>query len=305
MYQGLSRRWQQTSWGRLLIGLMLAQGLFYGVRHLLTGVLLALESAGANQDSWSTFSGLILLQTLQVITLLIGSILAGSSQRQGFVLGAIVGMANGILCAFFNQAPIQTLTPVLIYGQPMLHMVCGALGGWIGSTIWKPLPTFSVAGSPIINRKPAPPRPKNRWFAGRISWFRVLAGSAFAVAGALSATYVLQLVLDASGGKLVTTDDIQDWLIVFEIRVLCLLMGGALAGSNTTNGVKQGLAVGLMAGIILMTMETRSTDKWLVSGLLTFTSTFTLTAVGGWFGSQLFPPVLKYKRIGHLGRGSV
>src|SRR5689334_11318706 len=27
-------RWQQTAWGRILIGLILAQGLFYGLRHL-------------------------------------------------------------------------------------------------------------------------------------------------------------------------------------------------------------------------------------------------------------------------------
>src|SRR5262245_65755160 len=36
--------WQQTPWGRIFIGLLLAQGLYYGLRHLCVAALLAVNA---------------------------------------------------------------------------------------------------------------------------------------------------------------------------------------------------------------------------------------------------------------------
>ena len=54
-------RWQQTFWGRVVIGLILSQGLFYGLRHLLTGILLA-AADGESGDLWESLPHLLLLQ---------------------------------------------------------------------------------------------------------------------------------------------------------------------------------------------------------------------------------------------------
>src|SRR5438309_413809 len=87
--------WQQTPWGRLLVGLILAQGIFHGLRHLCVAWLLASE--GADQpELWNTIPGLILLQSLQVIGLFFGALLAGAGQRQGAVYGAVLGVWNGV-----------------------------------------------------------------------------------------------------------------------------------------------------------------------------------------------------------------
>ena len=88
-----SSRHRKTPWGRILIGLLLAQGLFYGLRHLLTGVMLAVSGEGGHQ----TVQGVVLLQALQVLTLAAGCVLAASGQRQGILLGAVVGVWNGAL----------------------------------------------------------------------------------------------------------------------------------------------------------------------------------------------------------------
>jgi hypothetical protein len=39
--------WQQTPWGRMFIGLLLAQGLYYGLWHLCKAVRFLEHSAGA------------------------------------------------------------------------------------------------------------------------------------------------------------------------------------------------------------------------------------------------------------------
>src|SRR5262245_15954477 len=68
---GHGPRWQQTTWGRILIGLILSQGLFYGLRHLLTAGLLAFHG-GSAQDLWRDVTNLLLLQALQVLGLIAG-----------------------------------------------------------------------------------------------------------------------------------------------------------------------------------------------------------------------------------------
>src|ERR1700692_253893 len=54
--------WQQTSWGRILVGLVLAQGLAYAAQHLYTAGFLARDDANSE---WTTLFGLILLHVLQ------------------------------------------------------------------------------------------------------------------------------------------------------------------------------------------------------------------------------------------------
>jgi hypothetical protein len=288
--------WQQTPWGRILIGLLLAQGLFFGLRHLLTGVMLAVSGAGGRQ----TVQGVVLLQVLQVLTLMAGCVLAGSGQRRGLLLGAVVGVWNGALSALLHSGPAQPLTPVSLAGQLLLQTTFGSLAGWFGCLIWKPLPApgAAVPGAPA--RKPEAVgrlgRPRAPLFQGRVAWVRVAAGAALAVAGTLSATLIFDKMIDASGGLLATTHEVQDRIITWEIKALAVLLGGVLAGAGTRNGLKQGLCVGVLTSAILMGIQARYANRWPAIVALTALGSFSLSLVGGWFGSHLFPPVVKARR---------
>src|SRR5437868_1404903 len=62
-----STQWQQTPWGRIFVGLLLAQGLAHALRLLSTAFLLAaVDEAGRNV--WGTLFGLILLQSFQAVS---------------------------------------------------------------------------------------------------------------------------------------------------------------------------------------------------------------------------------------------
>src|SRR5579884_1996972 len=200
--------WQQTPWGRILIGLVLAQGLFYGLRHLLTAVLMAAQGEEAITQLWTTASALILLQGVRIFSLLGGAVLAGGGQRHGLVLGAVVGAWNGVLSVLFLPGPAQSLTTVAILGQPILQASVGAVGGWLGAAFWKPLPTEPPGGA-------TPPRKLGLrrhmdLFAGPVAWYRVTTGVILAVIGTLTATIVFEKILDLSHGALATTDDMHD-----------------------------------------------------------------------------------------------
>jgi hypothetical protein len=294
-------RWQQTPLARILIGLLLAQGLFHGIRHLLMGVLLAAQGEEGLQQTLASPSGFLLVQSVRLLALLAGTLLAGSGQRYGVMLGAVVGVWNGAL-GFVLPGLTHAMTPVALYGMPLLQVVCGAAGGWMGSVLWKPLP---APGRPTdATRKRGTARRRLPLFAGPVAWVRVVSGVALAVAGALWAKFLFELMLDASGGKLSTSDAMEDRIVIWEIKAFALLLGGALAGATTSNGLKQGLCVGLIAGALLAGTQLRVPDQRLWLSSLTFVSTLIICLGGSWFGCQLFPPVVRFKRLRTFGPAS-
>src|SRR4051794_30913462 len=89
-----ARGWPHKPAGRLFISLGLAQGLFYGLRHLLTGALLVMNGPDGAPDALASLPGLIAVQVMQVLSLLLGGLLAGAGQRKGLVLGGLLGLVN-------------------------------------------------------------------------------------------------------------------------------------------------------------------------------------------------------------------
>ncbi len=296
---GAPVRWRQRAWGRLVIGLALSQGLFYAVRQLLTGAFMALQAEGGPQQSWGSPGGLVLLESLRLLTLLVGAVLAGGGQRHGVVLGALVGLGNGLLSVLWVSGPLPVRSAVVMYGQPLLQTAFGALGGWIGCAYWQPVPLADPEQLRPARKQAA--RRRRSLFAGRIAWFRAALGIALAVAGTLSASVVLDFVIDASQGKLSTTDEMVDRVVTWEIKALALVLGGALAGATRANGLKQGLAVAVGSSAILIGIQLNQPNHRLELALLNLVSCFSLALAGGWFGSQLFPPVLKLRRRRGLG----
>ncbi len=286
--------WRQTPWGRIFIGIVLAQGLFYGLRHLYTGVLLGLQAQGAAPESLASVSNVLLLQALQLIALALGAIMAGACQRSGLILGCMVGIWNGVFSVLFGPAEFRSA--VALYGQPLIHAAFGALAGWIGSTFWKPIPASGT--SRVIRKQPLPKRAV-ALFAGPIAWIRVCLGSVIAVLGTLAAKILLDWMLDHSGGRLATSTDLQDKIVTWEIQSLAVILGGAFAGALTSNGFKQGLCVGLLTGIGLACLSSSSHHSTVELIALTPIGAFGLSLVGGWFGGELLPPVVPKVRLGH------
>ena len=69
-------QWQQTPWGKILIGLILAQGLSFGLLQLLKAGFLATGIDGS--DPWETLLGLVLRHAIHAFSLIIGGALTGA-----------------------------------------------------------------------------------------------------------------------------------------------------------------------------------------------------------------------------------
>jgi len=310
---GLSK-WQQTSWGKTLIGLVLSQGLWYSLMLLWRSVQSAL---GLEQEWTSTLGGMLVMQVMQLISLVIGGMLAGAGQKRGTLNGAIVGVYNAILFLLIFVVVLKNeIPPMAFIALPLLQVAFGTVGGFIGNQIWRPIQftttpreerltdraAAAAAAAKVPLRKPSP-------LAGPVAWLHVAAGVAVAVVGTIGAREVLRFIENIAQTPPET--QYQAKFLTWEISALAMLVGGAIGGANTANGMKQGVFVGIFSCVALIgiylvrgdaTGTSAATLGFYLLGfevhqgvaliLFTIMAVMPLAVAGGWFGGQLLPPLV-------------
>jgi hypothetical protein len=286
----------QTPSGRIVAGILLAQGLAYGLQLLCDGGFQVAEED--RQSIWSTLFGLVVLQAIQGLSLIAGGGLAGASQRRPWSVGALVGFVHGAIFLSVQMFQGHELTVVAMVGQPLLHIAFGTVGGVLGGCIWRPLPLLDLGDieTDLQSSSGTGLRLGRSILSGPVAWGRVFAGILLVSAGFLWGPALLSVVLDASKGKLRLNDQLQAQLVTWEVIGMTTLLGAAIAGATTRNGLKQGLFVGLGTSILLVGNQLGARGVSLENTLLTAGCIVALTIAGGWFGSQLFPPIARSLR---------
>jgi len=283
-------QWQQTPWGKILVGLILAQGLSFGLQQLLTAGLLA---SGDTSDVWATLWGIVMRHSISAFSLILGGALTGAGQARGIIYGAMVGLASGVVSMLIHQRDPEAFSTFLAYAEPLIHLATGAIGGALGMLIWRPTPRLPDLGgnTPIANMPSPFGASLAAMFAGPIHFGRVCAGAFVIVVGVVWANSILEFLLRASNGTLNISSHLQAQLVSLEISALVALLGASFAGATTRNGMKQGLCAGLGAGVIVIGIQIGSPKFNLESMIFTVSGVVAVALVGGWFGSQLFPPL--------------
>jgi hypothetical protein len=287
-------QWQHTPWGKMLVGLLLAVGLNFGLQQLCTAGLLAGGEA-SGFGLWGTLWGLVLLHGLQGLSLIVGGAVTGAGQARGPLYGSLVGLATGGVFLALQRHHGDGQPDAILFAQPVLHVIVGAFGGLLGKFIWKPAPTIVLATAVQGSARPTGSA-TSPTFASPLHLGRVFTGVFIVVAGVVWSNVILEYVLRASNGNLAISSHLQARLIGWEIAALTTLLGAGLAGATTLNGTKQGLGVGIGAAVVIIGVDIGSTKLVLESLILMLASVFILSLAGGWFGGQLFPPIVAHRR---------
>jgi hypothetical protein len=286
-------QWQVTPWGKILAGLILAQGLSFGLLQMLTAGFLA---NGDGTDVWHTLWGIVLHHSVHAVSLIIGGALAGAGQRRGIIYGAFVGLTSGVISLFWRQHSSVSFASALIYAEPIIHLAIGGIGGAIGMLIWKPIPLLPELEGNTPSPIPAFNFSFANAFSGPVYIGRVCCGAFIIVVGVVWSKAIMEFLLHASNGTLSISSQLQAQLVSMEIAALFALLGAGFAGATTRSGLKQGLCVGLAASMIVLGIQIGGPKFALDSSLSTMAGIVIVSLVGGWFGGQLFPPLDPSKR---------
>jgi hypothetical protein len=284
-------RWQQTPWGRIVVSVLIAQGLAFCIRMLFTAWFLA-NGNESDPAEWNTPSGILLLNMFHAGSLLVCGMLAGANQVRGITSGGLVGLWSGLIFLAFHRSGSNVLDPVVFYAQPLLHMLWGLVGGVIGYRIWKPVPVFYVDGD-LGKSGYGMPRASKKLLKGPIHYFRVLLGAAVAVAGAVFVKELVDQLMHHSQGLFTIKSHLTERIIVYQIIALASLIGGSIAGSSSRNGFKQGLCTGILAAALYLGVQLANPKAVLEISIFTASALIIMSIGGGVFGSTLFPPLAK------------
>jgi len=242
--------------------------------------LLALMLTFGLRASGDDIGSLLLRQLLQGVAVVGGGIVAGAGQRRAVRNGVIVGLYNAVIFLIVDGF-LHDLSLWTVFGQSLLQIAFGTLGGYLGRLIWPPIISIvSVrAGRPALlgegerevgtaqlntaGLAPIPlPEPfrKPNPFSGQINWVQVIIGVVIVVAGSVSAETVLnryilnpdRLPAGLDKMDLGVESKQQAQFITWEISVLAMIFGGAFAGANTFNGPLQGIIVGILSTTALI-----------------------------------------------------
>jgi hypothetical protein len=97
-------------------------------------------------------------------------------------------------------------------------------------------------------------------------------------------------------GKLVIESYFQADFVAWEISALAILAGSAFAGATCYNGLKQGLFVGIGTATALLGIRLANPHVSVQFLIATVVAAICLSVTGGWFGSQLMPPIVRAAR---------
>ncbi len=285
--------WRNTPWGRLFVGMALALGMNHVVGDfLMAAKLIAVERGREGMDVW--LDGLVRVHGLQVFSVFLAGLLTGAGQKRGVLYGAFVALCSCLVFQYFEAARLNLAEVAPRMAQLFLLVGCGAAGGLAGSVAWpsnKPVAAFRIPKSSM--QRARPPRSA---YEGPVAWMRVCMGIPLAVGGVVCAQALREMLVNLGNGKLVIESYFQADFVAWEISALAILAGSAFAGATCSNGIKQGLFVGIGTATALLGIRLAKPD--ISAGFLaaTVVAAVCLSITGGWFGSQLLPPVVRAAR---------
>lgn len=284
--------WQHTPWGRIVVGLVLAQGLAYGLNLLLKAGSLAHFGIDHSPES---VDGFVALRAVQAIGLLFAAVLLGAGLARGPLYGSLLGVVNGLVAIVYPKTADSVSNEWILFGVPVFHLIMGAFGAWLGRTIWSPPPQF-LPVEPKRRSLPGPGFQMPAALQGPVYPIRVVICTLTVVWGSICARHILRWIVDASGGLFQQQTGYQERMLAYQLIGLIALFGGGFAGSNTFNGLKQGLCVGLLGAAVFMGLQLARADQPGNTVLILSLAILTLGTLGGMFGGQLFPPVAARRR---------
>src|SRR5262245_28944645 len=236
-----------TAGGRVLLGSVLALGMYLGARQLATAAVLAGEPDPAGW--WLSLRGLSVVHAAQAVAVMFGALIAATGRPAGYALGLAVGaVCGGLFLGFelYTGAPARDL--VLYLQVPVLALL-GLVAGVVGARVWGMAPALDIPvphpsklsslqlGSDVEADRGRPTR-----------WVRVLAGAAVMVLGVMGADEARRFLQRNSAGLLRVESLAQGEFITWQIATFMVLMGGVTAGAATGAGLRHGLLVGAIGG---------------------------------------------------------
>src|SRR5687767_2853478 len=115
---GMPPHWSRSVSGRVLLGIVLSQGLFYGAYYSLAEWI-------AFDDNQNPFAGFTVSHWCQMGAILVAALLAGAGQTSGGLCGTLIGVLSSLAFIAVQQAQGIPSTTVGLLALPLIALNLG------------------------------------------------------------------------------------------------------------------------------------------------------------------------------------
>lgn len=293
--------WSQNLFIRLMLGVVVTAAV---TLLLIRSAELVLFWFMPVDQLWKSAGGFFLWQGLEMVGVFFGAMfcVAGRSEMltMGFLLGLIVG--------FITLAVVPTNLPIpqsLYFVMPAWFTVSSSIGAWVGEKLWHP----QYRKSKRANSSSKLTQEDNDLSIAQL-FRQAILGMIFAHIKWLRIILAVLIILPT----LIYLHDFMNWFIIkvgllswvtevglqkswleLMIKMLVVILFGAMAGAGTNHGVAHGFWTGVICGVldllwrVLVPSETAlPVDEimWEVGWV------FVLSIVAGGFGALVVPPIM-------------
>jgi len=233
-----------TGFGRVVVGSVVALGLYLSLREMLLGLLAAgdlSDDAPGPLGNWAIRAGCVTA----------GAVLSGAGRPNGAPAGGVTGLlCGGLLLATDTLAGVRVVAPdgLIVVGIALVALAAGRIGGRVWPALVE-LPPSKVRsrGSSLIPLKDDQDAPRPVVF----SWTRVGLGVALAVVGFLLADSARLALRSVAGQGLFLGSPNQVAVVDFCFAGVALAAGGVVAGAGTGAGLRHGSLMGVTTAAAL------------------------------------------------------
>ncbi len=296
-----SGHWSQNIIVRIVVGLLISLGTTV---MLLKSAELIIDEFTQVDAFWKSLAGFIVWQLIQMAGVFFGAMLACAGRNEMLTLGILIGITMGFLSMIL--LPTHSAVPPTVYFiMPAWFVVASGIGGWLGEYLWHPMTRRATR---IINTSKLTEEQTELNLTQTIR--KALLGMIFAHIKWLRVIFAVVVII----ASLWFTHDVVKWLLVnfglsewathvglqkmwldWMIKVLIVILCGAVAGAGTMHGIAHGFWTGVICSVVNLLLHVfvpkeNALPVQLV--LLEIGWVFVLCIFAGGFGALVIPPMI-------------
>ncbi len=293
--------WSQSLIIRVMLGLLVAAGV---TLMLMRASELILTMNGPLDQFWKSITGFILWQGLEVVGVFLGAMIAVAGRNEMLTVGILLGITVGFLTLIIVPTNPE-ISQSLYFAMPAWFTVAGALGAWIGESLWHPQyrKSIKMVSSRTLTQEQQESNATQvlrqavlGLIFAHIRWIRVI----LAVVVILPTLWYTHQVVSWLFIKLgltawVTEVGLQKAWVETMIKIIIIMLAAAMTGAGTSHGIAHGFWTGVICGVLdLLQRVFFPPEEGLVPNAILWEVgwVFLLCVAAGGFGALIIPPIM-------------
>jgi hypothetical protein len=300
----LPGHWSHSFIIRIIIGLLVTSGVTFMLMRVTELILIWYMPI---DGYWKSLAGFITWQSLEIVGVFLGGMMVAAGRNQMMMLGILLGIIVGFLTLILFQTN-DNVPRSLYFAMPAWFTVAGAMGAWVGESLWHPQYRKSIR---ILSNRTLTQDQREISLSqlirqavlgmifANIRWLKVIV-AVIAILFALWYTHdaVNWMLLKFGLTGWVAEVGLKKSWVEMMVQISVVILAATFVGAGSMHGIAHGFWTGVICGVLNLLLHVfipkqPGDDVLPVNDILWEVGwVFMLCVAAGGFGALVLPPIM-------------